>query len=117
LRHGAYRPFASSGAGSLGWRRNPESARRLAPTAKAARETGLGAAGYYSSATHGAGATISITQATHGLRSSRGLVVQAQVESTGAVVLPDISVNASGDVTVTFGASQSANTIRVTIIG
>ena len=86
-------------------------------TAKAARETGLGAAGYYSSATHGAGATISITQATHGLRSSRGLVVQAQVESTGAVVLPDISVNASGDVTVTFGASQSANTIRVTIIG
>jgi len=86
-------------------------------TAKAGRETGLGAAGYFSSATHGAGTTISITQATHGLRSSRGLLVQAQVESTGVVVLPDISVNASGDVTVTFGASQSANTIRVTIIG
>jgi Repeat of unknown function (DUF5907)/Collagen triple helix repeat (20 copies) len=86
-------------------------------TAKAARETGLSAAGYFSSATHGAGTTITITQATHGLRSSRGLLVQCQVEATGAVVLPDIAVAANGDVTVTFGVSQSANTIRVTIIG
>ena len=84
---------------------------------KAARETGLAAAGYYSSATHGAGTSIAITQATHLLRATRGLLVQAQVEATGAVVLPDISVAASGDVTVTFGISQSANTIRVTVIG
>ena len=75
------------------------------------------AAGYYSTATHGAGATITITQATHGLRASRGLIVQAQIDATGAVVLPDITVAANGDVTVTFGASQTANTIRVTIIG
>ncbi len=86
-------------------------------TAKAARETGMGAAGYYSSATHGAGATITITQATHGLRASTGLLVQCQIDATGAVILPDISVAATGDVTVTFAASQSANTIRTTIIG
>jgi hypothetical protein len=86
-------------------------------TAKTARETGLGAAGYYSSATHGAGTSIAITQATHGCRASRGLIVQAQLESDGSVILPDVLVAANGDVTVTFGVSQSANTIRVTIIG
>jgi hypothetical protein len=86
-------------------------------TAKAARETGLSASGYYSTATHGAGTTISITQATHGLRASRGLIVQCQTEATGDVLIPDINVAASGDVVVTFAASQSANTIRVTIIG
>lgn len=86
-------------------------------TAKAARETGLGGAGYYSSATHGAGTTITITQATHGLRSSRGLIVQVQNESDGAVELPDISVASNGDVTVTYGASVSANSKRVTVIG
>lgn len=86
-------------------------------TAKAARETGLNDAGYYSSATHGAGTTITITQATHGLRSTRGLVVQVQEEATGNVVLPDVSVAANGDVTVTFGASVSANAYRVTVLG
>jgi hypothetical protein len=86
-------------------------------TAKAARETGLAAAGYYSSATHGAGATITITQATHGLRATRGLIVQAQDEATGAVELPDIVVAANGDVTVTYGASVSANSKRVTVTG
>lgn len=86
-------------------------------TAKLGRETGLGAAGYYSSATHGAGSSISITQATHGLRSSRGLIVQTQLESDGSVVEADVSVAANGDVSVVFAASQGANTIRVTIIG
>jgi hypothetical protein len=86
-------------------------------TAKAARETGLGAAGYYSSATHGAGTTITITQATHGLRASRGLLVQVQDEATGLVELPDIGVATSGDVTVTYAASVSANSKRITIIG
>ena len=74
-------------------------------------------AGYYSTATHGAGTSWTITQATHGCRASRGLIVQCQVEATGAVVLPDVSVAANGDVTVTFGASQTANTIRTTVIG
>lgn len=86
-------------------------------TAKTARETGLGAAGYYTSATHGAGTTITVTAATHGLRASRGLVVQVQDEATGAVELPDISVAATGDVTVTYGASVTANSKRVTVIG
>jgi hypothetical protein len=77
----------------------------------------LGAAGYYSSATHGAGTTISIPQATHLLQATRGLIVQCQIDSTGAVILPDVVVAANGDVTVTFSVSQSANTIRTTILG
>jgi Repeat of unknown function (DUF5907) len=85
---------------------------------KTARETGLAAAGYYTNgATHGAGATITITQATHGLRSSRGIIVQVQDEATGNVELPDISIAANGDVTVTYGASLTANTKRVTLVG
>jgi hypothetical protein len=86
-------------------------------TTKTARETGLNAAGYYSSATHGSGTTITITAATHGLRASRGLLVQVQDEATGNVEIPDIVVAASGDVTVTFGASVTANSKRVTILG
>lgn len=85
-------------------------------TAPAAR-TSLFASGYYSSATHGAGTSISITQATHGLRASRGLIVQVQDEASGNVEIPDISVAASGDVTVTFGVSVTANSKRVTVIG
>jgi hypothetical protein len=72
---------------------------------------------YYSSATHGAGTTWTITQATHGCRASRGLIVQCRLEADGSHVLPDTSVAANGDVTLTFGASQAANTIRTTIIG
>jgi hypothetical protein len=86
-------------------------------TQKAARETGMGAAGYYSSATHGAGTTWTITQATHGLRSSRGLIVQVQDEVTGLVELPDVSVAANGDVTIIDGAAVTANSRRVTIVG
>ena len=85
--------------------------------AKAARETGIGAAGYFSSATHGAGTTISIPQATHGLRASKGLIVQVQDETAGSVELPDVVVAATGDVTVTYGASVGANSKRVTVIG
>jgi len=73
--------------------------------------------GYYSSATHGAGATITITQATHGLRASRGLLVQVQDEASGAVEWPDVVVAATGQVTVTYGASVSANSKRVTVVG
>ena len=79
--------------------------------------TGLGVAGYYSSATHSAGTTISIPQATHGLRASKGLIVQVQDEASGAVELPDIVVGGAGDVTVTYGASVAANSKRITILG
>ena len=85
--------------------------------AKAARETGIGAAGYYSSSAHGAGTTISVPQATHGLRASKGLIVQVQDETTGAIELPDVMVAASGDVAVTYGASVGANSKRITVIG
>src|SRR5262245_28137565 len=73
--------------------------------------------GYYSTATHSAGTTVTIPQATHGLRASRGIVVQVQTEATGVVELPDVAVAASGDVTVTFGASVTANTKRFTLVG
>lgn len=86
-------------------------------TAKAARETGLAAAGVYSSSTHGAGTTISIPQATHLLRASMALQVQCQIVATGAVILPDVVVTSGGDVTVTFAVSQSANTILTSIVG
>jgi hypothetical protein len=72
---------------------------------------------YNNAATHGAGTTITITQATHGLRASRALHVQVQDNATGNIELPDIAVAASGDVTVTYAASVSANSKLVTIIG
>lgn len=87
-----------------------------ASTASSARSN-LSAAGYYTSATHSSGTSISITQSTHGLRASRGLYVQAQDESTGEIVYPDCSVASNGDVTVSFASSQTANSIRVTIVG
>jgi hypothetical protein len=87
-----------------------------ATTAAAAR-TALGDAGYFSSATHGAGTNISITAATHGLRATRGLIVQVQLEADGSVLLADVLVAATGDVSVNFGVSQGANTIRITILG
>ena len=76
------------------------------------------AARYYNNAaTHGAATTISIPQTTHKLRASRGLSVQVQDNATGAVEFPDIVVAANGDVTVTYGASLTANTKLVTIVG
>lgn len=86
-------------------------------TPKAARETGLGAAGYFNSAIHGSGTTITYLQSAHLLRASAALIVQCQVVATGAVILPDISITSGGDVTITFSVSQSANTILTTIIG
>lgn len=76
-----------------------------------------GTVGKYSSATHSAGTSISIPQTTHGLAASRALLVQVLIESTGELVLADVTIAANGDVTVSFAASQSANTIRVNILG
>lgn len=95
-------PVANGGTGS--------------PNAVGARNN-LVAAGVYSTATHGAGTTITITQATHLLRAYRGLIVQCRLEATGEEITVDNTVAANGDVTVTFAASQSANTIRTTILG
>lgn len=85
-------------------------------TAGAAR-TSLGAVGRYTSSTHGAGTTISIPYSTHQLQVSRIMVVQCLVEATGEVVIPDIVIGGTGDVTITFATSQAANTIRTNIIG
>jgi hypothetical protein len=71
----------------------------------------------YSSATHSAGTTISVPHATHGLRATQGLIVQLQNAATGDVVSADVNISSSGDVTITFGVSQLANTVRTTIIG
>lgn len=74
--------------------------------------------GYYTnSATHGAGTTITITQVTHQLRAARGLQVQVQDNTSGAIEFPDIVVAANGDVTVTYGVALTANTKLVTIVG
>jgi hypothetical protein len=78
---------------------------------------GANAATYYSTATHGAGTTITVTQATHLCRPTQGLHVQVQDATTGNVEIPDISVAANGDVTVTYAAAVAANSKRVTIIG
>ena len=87
-------------------------------TAKAARETGLAAAGYYNNAaTHGAGTSFTITQATHLLRSSRAILVQVSDNTSGAVEIPDISIASNGDVTITYGVALTANTKMVTLIG
>jgi len=85
-------------------------------TAPLARNA-LSAAGYYSTTNQLSGATYSIPQSTHGLRASRGLLVQVQDETSGAVEIPDIVVAANGDVAVTWGVSQTVNSKRVTIIG
>ena len=78
----------------------------------------LNAAGYYSNfATHGAGTTISITQAMHGLRATRGILVQVQDNTSGNVEFPDITVDASGNVTITYAVAVVANAKLVTLIG
>jgi len=87
-----------------------------AGTAGTAR-LGLAAAGYYSSATHGAGTTIAITQGIHGLRGTRGIMVQCRIEATGEEIMVDSLAAANGDVTITFAQSQAANTIRVILVG
>lgn len=71
----------------------------------------------FTSATHSAGASISIPQATHEI-AGLGMIIQLREVSTGDIVDADTNVDPSTrDVTVTFTSTQSANSIRVTIIG
>jgi hypothetical protein len=88
-----------------------------ASTAAAAR-TNLKAAGYYdNAATHGAGTTISILAATHGLGAGRNKMVKVLEESSGDCIETDEAINASGDITLTFAVSQAANSMRVLVAG
>jgi Repeat of unknown function (DUF5907) len=87
-------------------------------TNASAARTSLSAAGYYSTATHGAGTTITVLASAMGvLRATKGLIVQVQDEATGAIEFPDVVVAANGDVTVTYGASVAANSKRITVLG
>lgn len=72
---------------------------------------------YNNNATHSAGTTIVINQSTHGCRASRGLHVTVLDVASGLVELPDVGVDASGNVTVTYAVSVSANSKMVSIIG
>ena len=72
---------------------------------------------YTNNATHAAGTTITITQATHGLRSTRGIMVQVMDNTSGAVEYPDVVVSTTGTVTITYLASLAANAKNVVLIG
>lgn len=72
---------------------------------------------YYSALGSGTATSFSITQATHQLRASRGIVAQIQEESTGNVVDADISIASNGDATFTFATSQTLSGFRFTLIG
>lgn len=79
--------------------------------------TDLSAAHYYSTLlSTGTGNTLSIPQATHGLRATAGIQVQVQ-DSSGTVVSTDVNVSPSGDVTITFAQSQGAALWRITLTG
>jgi Repeat of unknown function (DUF5907) len=98
--NGAAIPITNGGTGQI--------------TAKTARENGIGAAGVYSVVVNAVvGQTI--LQTTHLLRASRSLIVQVLDEASGVVEIPDIAINAGGDVTVTWG--QLISNKRITIFG
>lgn len=88
-------------------------------TVKTARETGLSAVGVYSvTGPASSSPTISVPQATHGLRASRSaLHVRCYESASGQEVWPDVSITSGGDVTVTFGAAQATNAIDVCVQG
>ena len=88
-----------------------------ASTAAAARANLVTNGVYSNGAVHGAGTSIAITAATHGLGAGRNKIVQVREEATGDEIEADTNVAANGDVTVTFAASQSANSMRVLIAG
>ena len=60
-----------------------------------------------------AGTTYSIPAATHGLgNDSSAIMVQLVIVATGETVYADVVRGASGLITITFAASQTANSIR-----
>lgn len=75
-------------------------------------DTGVAARWFTNSGTHSAGTTVSLT---HNL-GRRDYVVSVSIASTGEEILADV-VKGTNSVTVTFGASQGANTIRLVVVG
>lgn len=88
-----------------------------ATTAAGARAN-LNVPGKYQ-ATIGDGSSLSytITQATHGLASDKSILVQVLLDATGAVVYPDVSIGATGTVTIAFAVAPTSNQYRVLLIG
>jgi hypothetical protein len=76
----------------------------------------LGVPTWYS-ALNPAGATWTILQSVHTIFASRAILVQVLSETTGAVLLADVVIASTGDVTITFAVSQTANTVRVILCG
>ena len=73
---------------------------------------------YYGAAGPPSGAaTWTILQSTHNMAAARGILVQVADQASGAVELPDIAINAGGDVTITYAASVTANSKYVTLVG
>jgi phage-related tail fiber protein len=78
----------------------------------------IGAAGYYTGTYPAtAGTSWTIPQATHGLHASRGILVQVADVTSNAVELPDIAIDATGLVTITYAVSVPVNQKQVTLIG
>lgn len=75
-------------------------------------DTGVIARWFSNAATHSAGLTVSLT---HNL-GRKSYHVSVCISATGEEVLADI-VKGDNSVTVTFGASQSANTILLSVFG
>lgn len=75
-------------------------------------DTSVVARKFTNSGTHSAGTTVSLT---HNL-GHRDYVVSVSIASTGEEILADV-VKSTNSVTVTFGASQGANTIRLVVVG
>ena len=76
-----------------------------------------GVPGLYTTANNPAATTINIPQATHGLTAGPGLLVQITDVATGDVEIPDITVAATGDVTIIYGVALVADAKRVVIVG
>jgi hypothetical protein len=81
----------------------------------------LGVPTWYTALWVAGGTQWTIAQTTHLMVATAAIVVQVQLEATGAIILPDVVVTPSGgsagNVIITFSASQAANAIRVTLIG
>lgn len=86
-------------------------------TAGGAR-TNLGATGKYSANIgNGASTAITVTAATHGLGAVQSLIAQAYEVSSNQLIMCDITIAATGDVTFTFAVAPASNAIRIVIIG
>jgi hypothetical protein len=75
-------------------------------------DTGVVARWFSNGGTHSAGTTVSLT---HNL-GRKSYTVSVAIAATGEEVLADV-VKGDNSVTVTFGASQSVNTILLTVVG